>query len=71
MTGRRPLVRCQCPVNATDLRACHRIATAEDFRCGICRIGCRRIWIGGSPGGHVPHASSPAALYLTTLAGGP
>ncbi|GAA3037657.1 hypothetical protein [Streptosporangium longisporum] len=69
MSG-RPLARCQCPKNTAQLRACGRIATAEDLRCDICRIGCRRIRLAvdatGAAGGaevQITHASSPAALY--------
>ncbi|MEU4836515.1 hypothetical protein [Streptosporangium sp. NPDC023615] len=65
----RALASCQCPKNTVQLRACSRIATAEDLRCDICRIGCRRIRLAvDATGGaevQIAHASSPAALYRT------
>ncbi|WP_156056634.1 hypothetical protein [Streptosporangium roseum] len=65
MSG-RALVRCQCPTSTTQLRACGRTATAEDFRCDVCRIGCRRTWVTiGDTDIQIPHASSPAAAYRT------
>jgi hypothetical protein len=60
---RRQLAPCHCPKNSVDLWTCRRTATAEDLLCDVCRIGCRRTWVGGATGGRIPHTSSPAALY--------
>jgi hypothetical protein len=55
--GRRP---------APGLRSRNRPATAEDFRCGICRIGCRTT-TAGWPGSPTP----PHRPRRTARFGGP